>query len=406
MLKRSVEIILQEAMNVAPSVLLTGARQVGKSTLALSLGYEYRVFDDLTQREAASSDPLGFVASLPRPVVLDEIQKAPQTLEGIKFAIDQNRQNGDFLLTGSANVLDMRAAKDSLAGRIIEVPIWPLSQKEIAKKPDENLLDKIVTESVASLKPARISSEQILTAIVLGGYPEIQKIPSKLGRSLWFDSYISTYVERDIRDIGELRDIAAFIRFFNLLAPRSCGLVNKSELANVAQLNAETLGNYLHMLEMIYQISLLPAYSSNVSKRFVKSPKFYMTDSGVLSHLLGVQTAQELQESASKGAIVETFVYCELLKHLSYAQTRAEIFHYRTSDQKEIDFVVETSNQILAIEVKSGQTLTQESFKHIVDFQAKSAKKVIGIVFYTGEHLLSFGDENHQRFAVPLSVFF
>lgn len=343
---------------------------------------------------------------MPRPVILDEIQKVPNVLEGIKFEIDKNRMNGSFLLTGSANVLDMRSTKDTLAGCIIEVPMWPLSQKEIQHKPQENLIDNIFKQGVEELTFKPVAYKELLKAIVLGGYPEIQRIESELGRKLWFDSYISTYVERDIRDVGELRDITAFIRFFNVLAPRSSGLLNKSDLANDTQLTGPTLNNYLGMLEMIYQIALLPAFNSNISKRFIKSPKFYMTDSGVLCHLLGIQTADDLHNSMYKGNVVETFVYCELLKHLSYANTRAKLFHYRTSDKKEIDFIIETNEQLLAIEVKSGLTITQESFKHISDLQNKSKKKVIGIVLYGGEHLLSFGDEEQQRYAMPLSVFF
>ena len=232
------------------------------------------------------------------------------------------------------------------------------------------------------------------------------KIDSIRGKSLWFDAYISTYVERDIRDVGELRDIAAFIRFYNIVVPRSCGLLNKSELANDASLSEATVSNYLSMLEMIYQISLVQAYSANISKRFIKSPKLYMTDSGLFAHLLDIHTARALQDSAHKGAVIETFVYTELLKHITYSQVRPKIYHYRTHDKKEIDFIVEKGDKIFAIEVKASQTVKKEDFKHIADFQKKSDKEIVGIVFYTGETVLTFGDERHKRYALPLSVFF
>ncbi|CBL46023.1 Predicted ATPase, AAA+ superfamily [gamma proteobacterium HdN1] len=406
MLRRSVDVILKEALRVAPVVLLSGARQVGKSTLGLSLNYEYRVFDDLTQRESALTDGLGYIAGLPKPVVLDEIQKVPSLLEGIKIDADKNRVNGRFLLTGSANILDMKAAKDTLAGRLIEVSMWPFSQKELNHKPAENLVDILFGQGVDGLTPAKIDYSDLLRAILLGGYPEIQKIDSQLGRALWFNSYISTYIERDIRDVGELRDINAFIRFFNILAPRSCGLLNKAELAKDARLNEATASNYLSMLEMIYQLGLLPPISSNLSKRFIKSPKLYMTDSGVYSHLLGIQDTQELHESTYKGNVFETFVYAELLKHLSYANIRASLCHYRTSDQKEIDFILERGEQLIAIEVKSTQQIKKEAFKHISDLQEKSKQKVLGIVLYAGQNLLSFSENGFPRYAVPLSVFF
>ncbi len=406
MYKRSAKDILHEALSISPVVLLSGARQVGKSTLCLSLENEYRVFDNLTERASALNDPIGYVATLPKPITLDEIQKVPEILEGIKIAVDKERVNGTFLLTGSANVLDMKRAKDTLAGRIVEIVLWSLSQKELNNKPYENIIDMLFLQGVEALSPNPIEHSELFEAIVNGGYPEIMKIDSKRGKSLWFNAYISTYVERDIRDVGELRDISAFIRFYNIIAPRSCGLLNKSDLANDAMLSEATVSNYLSMLEMIYQISLVEAYSSNISKRFIKSPKLFMTDSGLFAHLLDIHSAQELQKSPHKGDVVETFVYAELLKHISYSEVQPKIYHYRTNDKKEIDFIVEKRDKIFAIKVKSSHSIKKEAFKHIVDFQKKSKKEIVGIVFYAGETILSFGDEQYKRYALPLSIFF
>lgn len=406
MYTRSVEDILKEALSISPSVLLSGARQVGKSTLCISLNDNYKVFDNLTERASALNDPVGYVAMLPTPITLDEIQKVPEILEGIKIAIDKQRINGTFLLTGSANILDMKRTKDTLAGRIIEIPMWSLSQKELHHKPNENIIDIFFNQGIEGLKTTAINHHDIFTAIVNGGYPEISKIESKRAKSLWFNAYISTYVERDIRDVGELRDISAFIRFYNIIAPRSCGLLNKSKLAVDANLSEATISNYLSMLEMIYQIKLVQPYSANISKRFIKSQKIFMTDSGLFAHLLDVHTAQELNNSTHKGDIVETFVFAELLKHISYSQIQPKLYHYRTNDKKEIDFIVEKIDKIFAIEVKSSQNIKRDTFKHIIDFQKKSSKEIIGIVFYAGYSILSFGDEQHQRFALPLNLFF
>ncbi|SFV64428.1 ATPase [hydrothermal vent metagenome] len=406
MYKRSIEDILKEALSISPSVLLSGARQVGKSTLCISLNKNYKVFDNLSERASAQSDPIGYVSLLPTPITLDEIQKVPQLLEGIKIAIDKQRINGTFLLTGSANVLDMKRTKDTLAGRIIEIPMWTLSQKELHHKPNENIIDRLFSHGVEGLNLTSISHEKLFSAIVNGGYPEITKIASKRAKSLWFNAYISTYVERDIRDVGELRDISAFIRFYNIIAPRSCGLVNKSDLAVDANLSEATISNYLSMLEMIYQIKLVQPYSANISKRFIKSPKLFMTDSGLFSHLLDIHTPEELNNSSHKGDIVETFVFSELLKHISYSQIQPKLYHYRTNDKKEIDFIIEKVDKIFAIEVKSSQGIKRDAFKHIIDFQKKSSKKIVGIVFYAGDSILSFGDKENQRFALPLNIFF
>ena len=406
MYKRSVENILKEALHISPSVLLAGARQIGKSTLCLTLDREYRVFDNLTQREAAKHDPEGYIASLPKPIIIDEIQKVPEVLEGIKLDIDRHRVNGHFLLTGSANVLDMKRAKETLAGRIIEIPMYPLSQKEIHHKPDDNIIDLLFTEGVEGVRPANKSYTEILEAILKGGYPEILKIETPRGRSLWFNAYISTYVERDIRDVGELRDISSFIRFYNIIAPRSCGLLNKSDLANESNLSEATASNYLSMLEMIYQISLLKPYASNISKRFIKSSKLFMTDSGLFCHLLDISSVDALLQSKHRGDVVETFVYAELAKHVGYSQTQPRMYHYRTNDKKEIDFIIEKADKLFAIEVKSSQSIKKDAFKHIIDFQKKSDKEVIGIVLYGGSDIVPFGDKEHERFALPMGVFF
>ena len=406
MFKRSIDIVLQEAIKISPAILITGARQVGKSTLCLSKEFEYRVFDNLTERESAFNDPIGYISTLPKPIIIDEIQKVPKVLEGIKLDIDKNRTNGNFILTGSANILDMKSARDTLAGRVIEIQMMPLSAKELNDKSNQNLIDMLFQDDIEQLITTDISYKDILNSIINGGYPEIQKIDTVRGKALWYNSYISTYVERDIRDVGELRDINSFIKFFNIIASRSCGLLNKSNLANDSSLSEATVNNYISMLEMIYQISLLKPYSSNISKRFIKSSKLFMLDSGVLSHLLNITTVDEMINSNKKGELVETFVYAELLKHISYSLTMPKIYHYRTNDKKEIDFIIEKGDKILAIEIKSSQTIKIDAFKHIIDFQEKSSSNIVGIVFYGGDTILPFGDEEYKRFALPLNLFF
>lgn len=364
------------------------------------------MFDNLTERISAQDDPVGYAATLPKPVTLDEIQKFPEQLEGIKIAIDRQRINGSFLLTGSANVLDMKKAKETLAGRIIEIPMWPFSQKELCNKADENIIETLFSKGVEGLKCTNLSHADLFAVIANGGHPELTKIETERGKSLWFDVYISTYVERDIRDVGELRDISSFIRFYNIIAPRSCSLLNKSSLASAASLSEPTISYYFSMLEMIYQISLLRPYSSNISKRFIKSPKLFMTDSGLLAHLLNIQNGEQLLASPGKGNVVETFIYSELRKHIYYSSKQPQIYHYRTNDQKEIGFIIEKGDKIFAVEVKSSQSIKKDAFKHIADFQKKFSAHVTGIVFYSGDTILSFGDAQHKRYAVPMNIFF
>ncbi len=196
--------------------------------------------------------------------------------------------------------------------------------------------------------------------------------------------------------------IGSFIRFFNILAPRTANILNKSNIANDTQLNNITVDNYISLLEKVYQIYLLKPYYENIGKIFIKSPKVFFTDSGMASHMLNVRDTEELKNSHYKGSLYETFVFSELLKHITYSEDVVEFFYYRTQDKKEIDFIVKKGESILAIEVKSSYSVEKEDFKHIVDFQNRSSKNITGIVLYSGEKIIGFSD---TLFAIPLGIF-
>jgi predicted AAA+ superfamily ATPase len=399
MLKRVIQKEIGNALRISPSVLIAGARQIGKSTLVQELDREYIVMDDITQLEAANSDPQGYIRRIVKPVTIDEIQKASHLLTPIKLYIDKQRQNGDFLLTGSANVLNLKKSNESLAGRLIELTMYPFSAKEKNQDIDTNFVDMLFEEEITKLRVNSSQLDRVKQFVIEGGYPLSFMMNSPKERFLWFNSYISTYIERDIRSIGELRDIDNFIRFFNVLAPRSANILNKSNIANKTKLNASTIDNYLSLLEKVYQIHLLKPYYENIGKTFIKSPKVYLTDSGILSHILGIRDEKDLENSRYKGDIYETFVFAELLKHITYSQNIMEFFYYRTQDKKEIDFIIKKQDKILAIEIKSSYSIKQSDFKHIIDFQNRSSYDVMGVVFYHGEKVVGFGE---NCFAVPL----
>ena len=400
MRKRNLTSILNTALKISPVVLLSGARQVGKSTLAAKLFDNYAILDDVDLRLNATENPKGFLKRIGKPVCIDEIQKAPNLLEAIKLAVDKDRVNGSYLLTGSANLLDMKKTKDTLAGRIIELTLYPLSTKEQNNKPNENIVDQLFSKTFSS-NP--ISSTEIIQHIINGGYPEVLKLETELEKRLWFSAYISTYIERDARELGEIREINNFFKFINVLAPRSATLLNKAKIANSATLKANTIDNYITILSLLYQIELIKPYSENIGKRFVKAPKLHLIDTGVLCHLLRINNEQELNNSHYKGQVFETFIFTELRKHISYSTENTDLFHYRTSDNKEIDFILSRGDTLLAIEVKASSSVNKQDFKHIIDFQSKTSKKVTGIVFYMGEHLLEIDKNN---FAIPFSFLF
>ncbi|RJR14728.1 MAG: ATP-binding protein [Nitrospiraceae bacterium] len=399
---RIMKSLIEKALKYFPVVLLTGARQVGKSTLALDIFESYMTFDDITVYSSARSDPKTFINSLKKPVVIDEVQKMPEILDTIKMDVDRKRTNGSYLLTGSSNIMAYKNIADTLAGRIAVLELMPLSCREMASRND-NVLDALFSQKISGVRLPDIKHGNIIMHVINGGYPEILKIDDPKGRYLWFGSYISTYIERDIRAIGDLRHMDKFLRMFNMLASRSSQVLIKSDIARDAGIDSKTLDNYLKLLELTYQICLLKPYSRNINKRFVKSNKIFFTDSGIASYLLGISSSQQLMSSPYKGAVLETFVFAELLKAVKYAEQPAELFFYRTSDRKEIDFIIERGDSIAAVEVKFSQTVTKSDFRHIIDLQKSAGKLAAGYVFYMGEHILPFGE---NLYALPVRILF
>ena len=402
-IKRTIEKDIEEALDFFPILLITGARQVGKSTLSLKFKqFDYITLDDTTLFSFAKDDPTGFISSLKKPIIIDEIQKVPELLNEIKKDIDQNRVNGSYILTGSANLLSFKNISDTLAGRIGLFELYPFSMKEYYKK-NENILELLLND-LSKIMLSSIDTNTIKEHIINGGYPEIQKTKSSKMRYIWFSSYIRTYIERDVRDLGELRNLEKFIRVFNVLATRSANILNKSSLAKETQVDVKTLDNYLTLLEQVYQVFSLKSYQKNMGKEMVKSPKVYFSDSGVLSHTLRIKSIEQLDKSHYKGDVIETFVYAEIKKHFNTSEDFFKFNYYRTKDKSEIDFILESNSHILAIEVKASKTARVDDFKHIIEFDKLVLdKKVVGIVLYFGERVICFKE---KFWAVPMKVFF
>ena len=400
MLERSIERILNTALKISPIVLLKGARQVGKSTLAMQGNQNYIVLDDVSTRINAKEDSNRFIETVSKPVTIDEIQKVPELLESLKIYVDKKRENGDFLITGSANILDMKATKDTLAGRIIEINLYPLSSKEKVSKSRENVVDKLFKQDFSCVK---IEINQLLESLLKGGYPDVQNLEEPLEKKLWFSSYVSTYIERDARDLGEFRDIDSFYRFVNIIAPRSSTLLNKSKIAKEVGIRIETVENYLVILQQTFQLQMVRPFFENIGKQFVKSSKIFLNDTGIMSYFLGIYTIEQFEASSYKGALVETFVFNELLKHCEFSVDETKIYHYLTSDKKEIDFILQRNDRIIAIEVKSSSKVGKDDFRHIMEYQKKSSKDVLGIVFYMGENVLHIND---KCVALPMGYFY
>ncbi|BCB96808.1 ATPase [Dissulfurispira thermophila] len=337
-----------------------------------------------------------FIESLKKPIVIDEIQKATELLNAIKIDVDRKRINGSYLLTGSANILAYKDMADTLAGRIAIFELLPLSCKEITAK-SENVIDIFFSGNLKDISLASVDNKRIINQIINGGYPESQKIDTPRGKYLWFSSYIRTYIERDVRDIDK------FIKMYNILAPRSGNMLNKSDIARDAAIDVKTLDNYLELLKMVYQIYLLKPCSRNIGKRFAETEKLFFTDSGILSHLLGISTNEDFMASSYKGNIFETFVFSEILKAVKYSEKPSNIFFYRSFDRKEIDFIIERGKNIIAVEVKFSQTVTKDDFRHITYLKNSAHNLKSGYILYMGKRILPFGN---NLFAVPISILF
>jgi predicted AAA+ superfamily ATPase len=396
-LKRAIREELNEYLKYFPVLLISGARQVGKSTLALHLGIEnYITLDDINIYEMAKNDPKGFIESLDKPVIIDEAQRLPQLMITIKEHIDKKRINGEFVLTGSASLQGFKDISDSLAGRIGIVELYPLSLKEKNQK-EENIID-IFSSSLDGYILKKYKSD-IAQHLLDGGYPEMLKIDSQKAKYLWFSSYIRTYIESDARELTNIRNLDKFIKMYRLCMIRSGNMFNKNELQKEAGLDNRTFDSYFAVMEHTYQLQKLQPFFKNQLKRLIKTPKIYATDTGVLTHLLQINSKEELEKSHYRGDIIETFIYDELLKANSSALKKVGLFYYRTSDKKEIDFILDYGEKIIAIEIKASKSISKSDFKHIYHLQKEIPDSFDkGIVLYGGDSFLRLDE---KMYAVP-----
>ena len=407
MFERFLQSFLAEALSDTPVVLLIGARQVGKSTLTQNLkteGYQpnYLTFDDSTLLVAAKGNPNGFLASVKTPVIFDEVQRVPELFLPIKLAVDKAREAGSFLLTGSANVLLMPNIADSLAGRIEILNLRPLSQGEIEGE-KEDFIDWACGDEfeLPSTKYAE-SRESLFERMLTGGYPEVVQRKTASRRSAWFNSYIATLLQRDVRDLANIEGLIDFPKLLSILAARAGGLLNYAEVSRTSALPQTTLKRYVALLENLFLIEYLPAYSGSLTKRLMKTPKLFFTDTGLLSYLQNLTWDKIKFEPTLAGMLTENFVVSELKKQTAWNKTRVNMLHFRTSTDQEVDIVLEMpSGEVVGIEIKSGANVGRDAFKGLRVLESDLGKKFKrGIVLYTGELCAAF-DKN--MFAVPIN---
>lgn len=411
MYARHVAPLLQEALLDTPVVVVNGARQSGKSTLvqALAAGQadapprRYLTLDDTAVLRAAQSDPAGFINGLQGPATLDEVQRAPGLFLAIKAAVDRQRQPGRFLLTGSADVLLLPGLADSLAGRMEVLTLWPLSSAELVDSPALNRADWLFSGDWGALSVPACERGVLVRRLVEGGYPDALARGSARRRAAWFESYVQTLLQRDVRELANIAQLTEVPNLLRLLASRSGSLLNFAELGRSAGLPQTTLKRYFALLEMLFLVVRVPSWERNAGKRLVKAPKVYLPDTGLLNHLQGASAESLLAQAGLPGGVVETLVLSELLKHLAFSAQRLSLWHYRTQTDVEVDFVLENpSGQITGIEVKASATVDGKDFKGLRHLrESEPATFMRGIVLYAGREIVPFGD---RLWAVPLSM--
>ncbi len=403
-LPRLVEPRLKEALADTPVVLIHGPRQCGKTTLAQrvgrKLGYAYVSLDEEVPRAAAEADPVGFVADLPRRVVLDEVQYVPSLFPALKVAVDRDRVPGRFLLTGSANLLFVPQLAESLVGRMEILRLFPFAQCEI-EGAKATFLDRVFQGRFPARRGERLG-RRLAERIVAGGFPVALARKPGRRRAAWYKWYVETLIQRDVRSLARIASLGALPQLLALAAAQTACLLNVADLAGPFELSRPTIRDYLTLLEHLFLVEKLPPWHSNRLSRLVKKPKLHMGDTGLAAALLGLDAAALYEDKEAYGRLLETFVFGELRRLASGHEEDIRFHHFRIRDGYEVDLVLEWGGRKLAgIEVKASSTVTASDFRGLRKLAAAAGKRffVCGVVLYDGEVSLGFGG---HMYAVPV----
>ncbi len=391
-IERTLEPVLRRAAADFPAVVLTGPRQAGKTTLlqrVFGASHGYVSLDLPDVRAAALEDPRGLLEMNGPPVIFDEVQQAPNLLPYIRERIDANRDaRGQYLLTGSQNLMLAEKVTESLAGRAAVLRLFPLSRRESVGRAELGL----PWEGGSASRPApRDAYGDLWRAFLRGGYPELAAEPDR-DPFLWHASYLQTYLERDIRTVRNVGDLNQYQSFLRVLAARSAQLLNLADVARDLGLAVNTAKAWLSMLEATYQVIVLRPYFANVGKRLVKTPKVYFTDVGTLCHLVGLKNQEHAASGPMSGPIMETAVLSEIVKTLTHRGEAPRVYFWRTRAGTEVDFVIEAGGKLVPVEVKVSGTPRSAMANAIRTFRKDHGEAAApGYVVHSGDVRLPLG---------------
>jgi predicted AAA+ superfamily ATPase len=393
-----------EALAYSRVVLVLGARQVGKSTLTKAIAASEHpaavlTLDDQATREAARSDPHGFIAGLRGPVVIDEVQRAPDLLYAIKQAVDDDPTPGRFLITGSANITTAPKIAESLAGRVRRIVLWPLAQAEVRRGAGD-FLDRVFAAEPPQLNGAPVGRDAFVEMVARGGFPALDALSDRQ-RRLWYRDYVQGVVERDLRDIASAQKLSEMPTLIRLLAAQSARLLDYRKLARDLKLSDKTVSAYVELLRTIFLVHVVPAWRPGLRARELHAPKIYLADTGLMSQQLGADRRRLAHDDQLTGYALETFCGMEIIKQQGWAQEECTLRHYRV-DGDEIDIVLEAqSGALVAIEVKARASIRAGDWRVIAKLRDRRPDAFrAGVVLYTGARTIPLGE---RIWAVPVS---
>lgn len=411
MISRKMTNKLIEGLKNFRVVMLNGPRQCGKTTLvktlSQSLKMDYITLDEPDKLEFAQSDPATFLDFYAKkPLVIDEIQSAPELVPYIKIRVDNANNKGMFLLTGSADFMRMHKVTESLAGRMVRYNLYPLANAEIKNK-SHNIVDVLFSQDRVNLSN-NSDLEKVIESIIIGGYPEIITGVKTLIND-WFESYLEARVQKDILEykqisMSKLKVIKSLLK---LLASYDAQIINYHSIGKKLQISNKTVLSYVELLEAMYIIKTIPSYHTNSTLKVIKSPKIHFIDTGLACHLLNVNSERLfLKKDSSYGGLIENFVYSELLKETTYSKTSAQIYHFRDLRKKEVDFVLENRDgNIVGIEVKAKASIHEKDLKGMHALANASQENFLnGFIFYGGKEIRPIANDGRLFYCLPLGL--
>lgn len=392
---------IEQAMQSRRILLLSGPRQCGKTTLAQQLqssGIQYLTLDDLTLKEAAENDPQEFVKHRVNTLIIDGVQRVPALLPAIKKVVDEDNRSGQYLLTGSANIQSLPNVQESLAGRVAKIRLRPLSQGEQQKKKPAFLGRAFAQLFVDN--QSHYKRDEILEMALAGGFPEALKLNNRQRKS-WHLDYLDALLERDLKDIAKINRKEAMRELVTILAAWSSKFMDISGIGASLAIRRPTIESYLNALETLYLVERVRPWTKTDYDRVGKQSKLFMSDGGLMASTLGWRIDQIRLDPDRSGKLVETFAFNELAAQVDTDAFTYQLFHYRDREKREIDFIIEREDgAILGIEIKASTSVGKSDFKHLAWFQKNLAaeEQFVGIVIYSGEHVVSFGN---NLWAIP-----